>query len=285
MSDNYALEEASAITIDMAMMFTTRGFNHQDPDVVGIIQVAGSMGQAWGIYENCWRVGPMSLACGQTTECSDGRHQFRPVTFSNNKFAKKPNSWGYSQSISDKNRSAYMYEISTWFIAMWTCEENIADIRVDSLKAKIQFMRKLDDHTLYYYRYAPPGVIDLRHHIEEFETHGQPNAAQAYRTNLLKYVIDPRRTHDRQFEPEMKKTLMEWACRSVLAEKEIVNVTLHENHLLKAAVARLSGQQCEGEEDVAPKHVRVTMADSDDSTGHTRQDNEESPRDPNCQHM
>ena len=140
----YALEHSTAITNDTAIMFMSRGFKQQEPDVVGIIQVAGAMGQAWGLCEDCWKVGPMSMACGEK-ECESARQQFRPVAFSNNIFAKEPSTWGYSHSNSDKHRSAYMYEISTWFIAMWNREEKLADIEVSSLKAKIQIMETNDE--------------------------------------------------------------------------------------------------------------------------------------------
>ena len=116
-SKKFPLEESSAMTIDMQSMFTNRGIDYTEPDVVGLIRVAGSTGQAWGICENCWKVGPMGMACGQTEECSNGRRQFRPVAFANSVFAKTSSGY-YSESVSDKSRSAYMYEVSTWFIAM-----------------------------------------------------------------------------------------------------------------------------------------------------------------------
>ena len=51
MSKKFPLEESSAMTIDTQSMFTHRGFSCTDPDVMGIIRVAGSTGQAWGICE------------------------------------------------------------------------------------------------------------------------------------------------------------------------------------------------------------------------------------------
>ena len=178
-----------------------------------------------------------------------------------------------------------MYEISTWFIAMWNRKETLDKIEIDSLKAKIQFMELKDEHVMYYDRQGLPGVIDLRHHITKMESVGDPNEAQVYHTTILKAIIDPRTDPNQPFENEQKWVLMDWAYWSVLVEKEIINVALRENHLLRKEVARLSGLIRKGEEDVGCKRPKVAPAGSDDSTGHTDQDGEGSTKDDSCANM
>ena len=68
----------------------------------------------------------------------------------------------------------------------------------------------------------------------------------------------------------------------LLAEKEIVNVALRENNLLKQHVQGTQGQASKGEEDVKRKRPRVTQAGSDDHTSHPDQDGQEPPDDGSC---
>ena len=68
----------------------------------------------------------------------------------------------------------------------------------------------------------------------------------------------------------------------MLAEKEIINVALQENYLLKQ---QLSGQASEGEEDVKYKCLRVALAGSDDPTGHPDQEGQEPPKEGSCTTM
>ena len=279
MSSKLPLEETRAMTIDTISMFTSRGIDYMESDVVGIIRVAGSTGQAWGICECCWKVGPMGMACGQTDECSNGRQQFRPVAFANSVFTKSTSGY-YNQSGSDN--SAFMYEVSTWFIAMWKCMEDFDKIEVSSLMAKTLFIPEGDERLLQYNRNAPPAIIDLRHHVKLLRDSNEANDAQALRTDILEYIIDPRSTHESQFDQDMQKTLMAWARRSVLAEKDTINKVLRENYLLNERVEILLGRLSEGEEDVRRKRPRVTQTGSDDHKGHTDQEGQEPPAGDSC---
>ena len=55
----------------------------------------------------------------------------------------------------------------------------------------------------------------------------------------------------------------------MLVEKEIINVTMHENYLLKQQVKQLTGQDYEGEEDVSHKRPKTAPAGLDDSASHS----------------
>ena len=65
----------------------------------------------------------------------------------------------------------------------------------------------------------------------------------------------------------------------MLAEKEVVNVALRENYLLKQCVQGAQGQASEGEGDVKQKCLKVTQDSSDDHTSHPNQDGQE-PQEP-----
>ena len=71
----YALEQLSAISLDTSAMFNNRGITGQEANVVGIIREAGAIGQAWGLCENCWKISPMALACGED-DCWPAKQQF-----------------------------------------------------------------------------------------------------------------------------------------------------------------------------------------------------------------
>ena len=203
MNNKFPLEETHAMTNDTISMFTHRGIDYMESDVVGIIRVAGSTGQAWGICECCWKVGPMAMACGQTEECSKGRQQFRPVAFGYSVFTN-PTSGYYNQHVSDN--SAFMYEVSTWFIAMWKCMEDFDKIEVSSLMAKTLFIPEGDERLLQYNTNGPPAIIDLRHHVKSLKQSYEANDAQVRHTDILDRIIEPRSSHESQIDP---MTLME----------------------------------------------------------------------------
>ena len=284
----YALEQAAAITPDTSSMFDNRGIVGQEVIVMGILREAGAIGQAWGLCAHCWKIGPMAQACGGE-ECWPRSHQFRPVAFGN-KVRPQTATWGsltggsswgltpHSRVASGTQQNAYMYEFYTWFIAMWKHGKKLDEIEARSLMAEIKFYKTFDSNAMGYDTRGPPGIIDLRDHISREIYDDQP---QDDFTSILKKMIDTSSVPSYTVKESL--FLLDWARRSVLAEKEIVNIALRENYLLKQNVQILQGQALmEGEEDVRRKRPRVTQTGSDDHKGHTDQEGQEPPAGDSC---
>ena len=73
MNGTYAMEDSQAITNNMMVMF--KHLDESKMEMAGIVKVAGTIGQAWGICKECWKVGPMTMACREDN-CISTRNQF-----------------------------------------------------------------------------------------------------------------------------------------------------------------------------------------------------------------
>ena len=133
--------------------------------------------------------------------------------------------------------------------------------------AKIQFIRYVEGNTLCYDIKGPPGVIDLKSHMAKIEADSEASDPQKYHTAILRNIVNLC-TYPK-LDSEQQVLLLDWAHQSVLAEKEIINVTMCENYLLKQQVKELKGRVSEGEEDVGSKCLKTMPAGSDDSASHT----------------